>query len=97
MREFTRLAQAALQKAQEVKEANGDLELTSMHLAVGLMRSAFDFLEPALNDSGLSAVALAEDLETAVTKLPKLQEDSEEERVSFQGQRQKFRGLTENP
>ncbi len=82
MAEFTHLAQEALQKAQEIKSANGGLELTSLHLAAGLMRAAFDFLEPSLNAAGSNAVAFAEDVETAVTKLPKASDNSEEDRTA---------------
>jgi ATP-dependent Clp protease ATP-binding subunit ClpB len=82
MSEFTHLAQSALQKAQEIKMSNRDLELTSLHLAAGLMRSAFEFLEPSLNDAGVNAVAFSEDLEAAVTKLPKVTEGGDEDRTS---------------
>jgi ATP-dependent Clp protease ATP-binding subunit ClpB len=85
MSDFTHLANEALQKAQEIKLANKDLELTPLHLAAGLLRAAYDFLEPSLADAGVKAVAFAEDLEDAVAKLPKTQgaeARDAEERVS---------------
>ncbi|MDB5049825.1 MAG: clpB [Fibrobacteres bacterium] len=74
MSDMTHLAQEALQKAQEIKMAQHDLELTSLHLAAGLMRAGYDFLEPSLSDAGINPIAFAEDLETAVAKLPKAQD-----------------------
>ncbi len=79
MSEFTHLSQAAFQKAQEIKMSRRDLELTSLHLAAGLMRAAFDFLEPSLTDAGVNAVAFSEDLESAVLKLPKAPEGGDED------------------
>ena len=57
MHEFTHLAQEALQKAQEIKMQGRHLELTSLHLAAGLLRAAYDFLEPSLGDAGINAIA----------------------------------------
>jgi ATP-dependent Clp protease ATP-binding subunit ClpB len=82
MSEFTHLAQTALQKAQEIKMSNRDLELTSLHLGAGVMRAAFDFLEPSLHIAGVNAVAFSEDLEAALTKLPKAGEGDDEERTA---------------
>ncbi|MEO6096412.1 MAG: AAA family ATPase, partial [Fibrobacteria bacterium] len=73
MENLTQLSQACLQKAQEIKQAERHLELTSLHLAAGLMRAAYDFLEPSLDAAGINAIAFSEDLETAVAKLPKAQ------------------------
>ena len=82
MKEFTHLSNEALQKAQEIKLADHHLELTSLHLAAGLMRVAFDFLEPSLKDAGIKAIAFAEDLETAAAKLPKATDGGDEDRTS---------------
>ncbi|MEO7426005.1 MAG: AAA family ATPase, partial [Fibrobacteria bacterium] len=73
MNEMTRLSQEALNKAQSIKQANRDLELTSLHLAAGLMRVGYEFLEPSLEKAGVKPIALAEDLEAAVARLPKAQ------------------------
>src|SRR4051812_34715662 len=73
MSDMTHLAQEALQKAQEIKMSNHDLELTSLHLAAGLMRAAYDFLEPSLTDAGVNPIAFSEELESAVARLPKAQ------------------------
>jgi len=76
MENLTHLAQDAVRKAQEIKLSNRHLELTSLHLAAGLMRAAYDFLEPSLTDAGVNVIAFAEDLEDAATKLPKAQSGS---------------------
>ncbi|HLP30446.1 MAG TPA: AAA family ATPase, partial [Geothrix sp.] len=82
MKDFTHLAQEVLQKAQEIKLSGHHLELTSLHLAAGLMRAAYDFLEPSLADAGVSAIAFAEDLESAVARLPKAQDGSTEDQAA---------------
>lgn len=85
MSDLTHLAQEGLQKAQEIKLANKDLELTSLHLAAGLMRVAYDFLEPSLADAGVNPIGFAEDIEGALARLPKAQADDSqrgEDRVS---------------
>ncbi|MDB5102935.1 MAG: ATPase domain protein, partial [Fibrobacteres bacterium] len=82
MENLTHLAQEALQKAQEIKMANRHLELTSLHLAAGLMRAAYDFLEPSLTDAGINPIAFAEDLESAIAKLPRAQGPGGEDMVS---------------
>jgi len=71
MNEFTHMANEALQKAQEIKLQGRHVELTSLHLAAGLMRAAYDFLEPSLADAGVNAIVFAEDLEAAVARQPK--------------------------
>jgi ATP-dependent Clp protease ATP-binding subunit ClpB len=76
------MANEALQKAQEIKLQARHLELTPLHLAAGLMRTAYDFLEPSLSEAGVETIAFAEDLESAVARLPKEQERSAEARVS---------------
>ena len=76
MDNFTHLAQDALQKAQGIKSTGRHLELTSLHLAAGILRAAYDFLEPSLNDAGVNPIALAEDLENASARLPKVQDAS---------------------
>ena len=81
MHEFTHMANEVLQKAQEIKLQGRHLELTSLHLAAGLMRSAYDFLEPSLADAGLNAIAFAEDLEAAAGRQPK-EQAGEGDRVS---------------
>ncbi len=82
MNDFTHLSQLSLQKAQEIKDANGSLELTSLHLAAGLLRAAYDFTEPIFSGAGVNPVALAEDLEAAAAKLPKAQDGQGEDRVA---------------
>src|SRR5688500_16441489 len=79
MSDFTHMSNEALQKAQEIKLSGRHLELTSLHLAAGLMRAAFDFLEPSLRDAGVNAIAFAEDLETALSRLPKSQGGGEDQ------------------
>ena len=76
MSELTHMANEALQKAQEIKLQGRHLELTSLHLAAGLMRSAYAFLDPSLKDAGAQPIAFAEDLEAAVARLPKEQPGS---------------------
>src|SRR5690606_118735 len=73
MNDLTHMSQEALQKAQEIKMAHRHLELTSLHLAAGLMRAGYDFLEPSLAEAGVNAIALSEDFESAAAKLPKSQ------------------------
>ena len=80
--DFTHMTQEALQKAQEIKLSGNHLELTSLHLAAGLMRAAFDFLEPSLTDAGVKVIALSEDIEAALGKLPKAQSQGGEDLVS---------------
>jgi ATP-dependent Clp protease ATP-binding subunit ClpB len=82
MDNLTQLSQEALQKAQQIKQAERHLELTSLHLAAGLMRAAYDFLEPSLDAAGINAIALSEDLEAAAAKLPKAQGGDAGEAVS---------------
>ncbi len=77
MNEMTRLSQEVLQKAQEIRQANRDLELTPLHLAAGLLLAAFEFLEPSLKGAGINPIAFAEDVETAVARLPKAQTGGE--------------------
>jgi ATP-dependent Clp protease ATP-binding subunit ClpB len=81
MNELTHMANEALQKAQEIKLQGKHLELTPLHLAAGLMRSAYDFLEPSLAGAGVDAIAFAEDLETAVGRQPR-EQGGESDRVS---------------
>jgi ATP-dependent Clp protease ATP-binding subunit ClpB len=81
MNEFTHMANEALQKAQEIKLQGRHLELTSLHLAAGLLRAAYDFLEPSLADAGVNAIAFAEDLEAAAARLPK-EQGGDEDRIS---------------
>lgn len=78
MSDFTHMSNEALQKAQEIKLSGRHLELTALHLAAGLMRAAYDFLEPSLADAGINPIALSEDLESAVAKLPKAQDGGED-------------------
>jgi ATP-dependent Clp protease ATP-binding subunit ClpB len=73
MNDFTHLAQQVIQKAQSLKDEGHHPELTALHLAVGLLRTAYDFLEPSLTDSGVNAAALLSELETALGKLPRVQ------------------------
>jgi ATP-dependent Clp protease ATP-binding subunit ClpB len=73
MSDFTHLAQEALQKAQEIQNKNHDSELTSLHLACGVMRQGFDLLDPSLRDCGVNPIAFAEDLENAVGRLPRVE------------------------
>ena len=77
MSDMTHLSQEVLQKAQEIKLATHDLELTPLHLAAGLMRAAYDFLEPALTGAGVNPIAFSEALEAAAAKLPKAQAGSD--------------------
>jgi ATP-dependent Clp protease ATP-binding subunit ClpB len=81
MNEFTHMANEALQKAQEIKLQGRHVELTSLHLAAGLMRAAYDFLEPSLADAGVNAIAFAEDLEAAAARQPK-EQGGESDRTS---------------
>src|ERR1700684_4162460 len=72
MSDFTHLAQEALQKAQEIQDKNHDGELTSLHLACGVLRLGFDLLDPSLRDCGVNPIAFTEDLEEAVGRLPRV-------------------------
>jgi ATP-dependent Clp protease ATP-binding subunit ClpB len=72
MNDFTHLAQEALQEAQTLRDRNGDAELTSLHLACGVMRAGADLFEPSLRDCGVDPAAFAADLEAALDKLPKV-------------------------
>jgi len=78
MNDFTRLAQEAIQKAQLLRDEGQHPELTALHLAVGVLRTAFEMLEPSLTDSGAKAVDLLEDLEKALAALPRVQGDAGE-------------------
>jgi ATP-dependent Clp protease ATP-binding subunit ClpB len=86
MNEFTHLAQEALQHAQSLKDANGDAELTSLHLACGVMRAGADLLDPSLRECGVDPAAFIADLEGAARKLPRVENvsggSSGEDRVS---------------
>ncbi len=82
MQELTHLAQEALQKAQEIKDKNRDVELTSLHLACGVLRVGFDVLDASLRDCGVQPITLAEDAEAAVGRLPKVEGAGGEERVA---------------
>jgi ATP-dependent Clp protease ATP-binding subunit ClpB len=84
MNEFTHLAQEALQKAQEIRDKNRDSELTSLHLAAGVLHAGFDTLDPSLRDNGIDATALAQDLDEAAARLPRVEGagTSGEDRVS---------------
>ncbi len=73
MSDFTHLAQEALQKAQEIRDKNHDSELTSLHLACGVMRQGFDLLDPPLRDCGVNPIDFAEDLENAAGHLPRVE------------------------
>ncbi len=78
MNDFTRLSQTALQKAQSLKDEGRHPELTSLHLAVGVLRTAYEMLEPSITDSGAQAIPLLEGLDTALAKLPKVQGTQED-------------------
>ncbi len=82
MNELTHLAQEALQKAHEIRDKNRDSELTSLHLACGVLRQAFDLLDPSLRDCGVNPIAFSEDLEKAVGNLPRVQGDKKDDQVS---------------
>ena len=82
MENFTRLAQEALQKAQEIKDKNRDSELTSLHLLCGVLRAGFETLDAPLREAGINPIALSEDAENAIRKLPKVEGAGGEERVS---------------
>src|SRR5689334_20546998 len=83
MNEFTHLAQEALQHAQSLKDANGDSELTSLHLACGVMRAGADLLDPSLRECGVDPAAFIADLEGAARKLPRVEGGSSgEDRVA---------------
>ena len=82
MQNFTHLVNESLQKAQEIKQANHHLELTSLHLAAGVMRAAFSFLEPSLTGAKINAIKFSEDLESAVLKLPKVSEGGDDDATS---------------
>jgi ATP-dependent Clp protease ATP-binding subunit ClpB len=88
-KEFTHMAQEALQHAQSLRDEHGDDELTSLHVACGVIRAGADLLDPSLRECGVDPVAFAEDLETAAQKLPRVQSignetqaDEKEGRVS---------------
>jgi ATP-dependent Clp protease ATP-binding subunit ClpB len=76
MNELTHLAQESLQKAQELRDKNRDSELTSLHVACGVLRAGFDVLDPSLRDSGIEPSAFIEDLESAVARLPRVEGDT---------------------
>ncbi len=71
--EFTHLAQEALQHAQAIKDENRDAELTSLHLACGVLRAGAGLLDPSLRDCGADPAAFIGDLETAARKLPRVE------------------------
>jgi ATP-dependent Clp protease ATP-binding subunit ClpB len=73
MNDFTQLAQQAIQKAQLLKDEGRHPELTSGHLAVAVLRQAYDLLEPSLADSGVQGVTLLTDLESHLNTLPRVQ------------------------
>src|SRR5688572_18711680 len=73
MSDFTHMAQEALQKAQEIRDKHRDSELTSLHLAAGVLHAGFDTLDPSLRDNGVDATALAQDLDDAAARLPRVE------------------------
>jgi ATP-dependent Clp protease ATP-binding subunit ClpB len=73
MNEFTHLAQEALQHAQSLRDANRDAELTSLHLACGVMRAGSDLLDPSLRECGVDPAAFIGELEDAARKLPRVE------------------------
>ncbi|HEX2612156.1 MAG TPA: AAA family ATPase, partial [Fibrobacteria bacterium] len=73
MNEFTHLAQEALQQAQALRAKNGDPELTSLHLACGVLRAGADLLDPSLRECGVDPAAFIADLEDAARKLPRVE------------------------
>jgi ATP-dependent Clp protease ATP-binding subunit ClpB len=82
MNELTHLAQESLQKAQEIRDKNRDSELTSLHLACGVLRAGFDVLDPSLRDSGIEPSAFIEDLESAAARLPRVEGGASSDHVS---------------
>lgn len=85
MNDFTHLAQEALQQAQALREANHDAELTSLHLAGGVLRTGADLLDPSLRECGVDPAALIADVETGVRNLPHF--ENAENNVGSQGPR----------
>jgi ATP-dependent Clp protease ATP-binding subunit ClpB len=73
MNDFTHLAQEALQHAQALRDRNRDAELTSLHVACGVMRAGADLLDPSLRDCGVDPAVFIGDLESAAGKLPRVE------------------------
>src|SRR6187399_798050 len=71
MNDFTHLAQEALQQAQALRDTNRDAELTSLHLAAGVLRTGADLLDPSLRECGVDPAALIADVEATIGKLPR--------------------------
>jgi len=82
MNDLTHLSQEALQKAQELRDKNRDAELTSLHVACGVLRAGFEVLDPSLRDCGIEPSALIEDLESAAAKLPRVEGATSKDNVS---------------
>jgi ATP-dependent Clp protease ATP-binding subunit ClpB len=70
---FTVKSQEALQTAQGLATENGNPEVLPLHLMAGLLQDKEGVVLPVLEKLGVNVPALADAVEAAITKLPKVQ------------------------
>ena len=74
MKKFTTQANRALQKAQQIKDAQYHSELRSGHLLKGLLSEAYDQVAALLNAVGVLPEVLASGVDHLLSKYPKVPE-----------------------
>src|SRR5579859_7598898 len=65
-------AQEALQAAQDIAEKNGQQQLEPMHILAALVNQQDGVVPPLLSRLGIRPEALSADIQTQLTRLPKV-------------------------